>query len=135
MKKLIKDKKFTNFIHIFIHIFKMAVIVVWDCTMEEAIQHARNNGYKISEDWEKFLKPTTANTDGQTTFLGDENADLLVWLKRKPIDSKTFGVFYHEIYHVVDYIASYFKLKHDEHTRAYLYEFIVGEAHKFLWKK
>ena len=71
---------------------------------------------------------------GITIQLGDNNTDILVWLKRRPKTAREYGTLYHELSHALDFIAESHNLKEETEAKAYIYEFMATECNMVLWQ-
>ena len=120
-------------IEIALAIYRCSVIVTWEQDIDKVIKWAQKQGVKISDDWKGEFTECRKKATGTTLMLGDENTDILVWLKVRPKKASEYGVLYHELYHATDRIAEDHNLKEGE-ARAYIFEFLANECNRVLWK-
>jgi hypothetical protein len=128
----------TDKIEIYLSIYRRSVVVVFGWELQKIIKLANKKGIKTDKFSERMKNEFYGS--GLCCHFGDDNNDILIWLRDFPEQSSQFGVLYHEIYHAVDIVAenidSEFKLYCDNgmsEARAYLYEYIVTECNKILW--
>lgn len=137
MKK--RRKKPIHFIEITLSIFRVSVVVCWEVTMDEIVRLARRRGVKITaEDWGKdFLEQTSdKECNGVAMELGDNNTDVIIWLRKRPTKASEYGTLYHEIFHAVQFVcrSRNISLNRIEETGAYLYEYIATACNRHLWR-
>lgn len=125
-------------IEIYLAIYCRSVVVVFGWSLKKIIRYANKQGIKTIKFAERMKDEFYGA--GLCCKFGDNNTDILIWLKDFPENSAQFGILYHEIYHAVDAIATEidpeFKLYCEDgvsEARAYLYEYIVNECNKVLW--
>ena len=102
--------------------------------------YGQKRGLKLSPDWVNSIIAVRDGSTGWATHYGDDNTDVVIWLKVKPKRASQYGVLYHEVYHAVDIIAHdldpqyglYDKVGMSE-PRAYIYEHIVNQLNSKLW--
>ena len=121
-------------IEIPVRVYKCHVIVTWEPDVKKIIIYAKRRKVKISDDWQREFTECQKKATGVTMTLGDDNTDVLVWLKTRPRKASEYGVLYHELYHATDRIAEDHNIKEGE-ARAYIFEFLVNECNRVLWQK
>jgi hypothetical protein len=118
-------------------IYKLHVVIAWDCTVREAAAHCRKRGCKlVTEEWIREVASFAEGANGLCTNLGTGNTDVLVWLKEGLYrDSKAseYDTLYHELFHAVDKITKTHNLHGEEECRAYIFGWLITEANKFFW--
>jgi len=132
-------------IEIRVPIYRMSVIIFFDSTLDEIIKYGIKHKIKkerFSNNWKEEVKDMIdSDINGFTVDYGENNRDILIWLRKKPEKMSEYGVLYHELYHAVDIIAvdcddsHMFYNKHGmSEPRAYLYEFLINCCNTVLWK-
>lgn len=145
MKKKNKTKEKTKeeWLNIPVAIYGIHVIVCINQSVDDVVAWGKYNGVKperFSKEWIKTFDEAVKSSVGFVDNLGDANKDIIIWLEKRPLCIDSYGVLYHEIYHVVEKIANYI----DEPTslyntnmisepRAYLYEYLANRANEFFW--
>ena len=102
--------------------------------MDYAIKH----GVPITEDdWGKEFSKHIDNKTciGLAILYGDDNSDVLVWLKKRPEKCSEYGVLYHELYHAVDSIIESRNLFEEKESPAFIYEYLAMECNNYFWSK
>lgn len=147
-KKTVVKKEEKNsdkmLIEIRIHIYKIHLLLFIGHTAKEIVAMAKKRGVK-DDTFPKYWIPETQNTmDGNASgfcgHLGENNRDILIWLRKKPRVLSEFGVLYHEMIHAIDFIfhdideqEKGFDKRGISEARAYLYEYLIIEAQRKLW--
>ena len=102
-------KKQVKKIEIPVQIYRMSVVVFFGATMNEIIKWGIKNNIqekRFTDEWKKWVGDTIKEQpNGFAINYGDNNRDILIWLKKQPKVSSEFGWLYHELYHAV-YIIS-----------------------------
>lgn len=136
-------RKKLDYIEIPVNIYRRTVVVFFGATAKEMCDFGKSRGIRdFSEESLKWMKETIAGTAmGFTLNYGDDNPDILVWLRIRPRTASQFGVLYHELYHAVDFIASHTDEKNKWYSedgmsepRAFLFEYLANECNRKLWK-
>lgn len=131
-------------IEIHLDIYRCVIVVFCGHSLEEIKKIGLRKG--ISKDTlnRKFLRQTEEtleeNIGGFCSPYGENNRDILVWVKKRPLIAHEYGVLYHELYHAVDMIFAgidkntlgYAKEGISE-PRAYLYQHLVNRCNQVLW--
>ncbi len=129
-------KKENKFIEINLAIYRCHCIVTWEQDVNKIIAWGKKNGItQLADDWKKVYQDNAVGT-GLAMEFGNNNTDVLVWLKEKPKKLSQYGVLYHELYHAVDRISEQHNLNpyKEIEARAYMFEYLVNECNKILWK-
>lgn len=132
-----KEKK-PNVVEIDVEIYKMHVVVFWETSIEDIAAWGKKHGCETSDQWIKDANETIDGATGACIWFGDDNRDLVMWLKKRPQTASDFGTLYHELYHAVDLIAdgANFEMSmKDTEPRAYLYEFLITRCNQFFWSR
>jgi len=132
-------KKEKRFLEINLAIYRLYVVVTWETTKQEILDYVRkaSPSLKITEEeWGKlFSESADSNrTAGLTMELGDDNCDIVVWLRKRPKTSKDYGVLYHELHHAVRAIMDSRNLGIEHESPVFIYEYLANECNKYFWK-
>lgn len=131
-------------IEIYLDIYRCSVIVFCGQTPEEIRRLARRRGMSQETLNKKFMRETEAIMEekiaGFCVPFGEENRDILVWVRKIPKFNSEYRVLYHELYHAVDMVFAgidkntlgYAKEGVSE-PRAYLYDHLVFKCQQVLW--
>lgn len=124
-----------NVLNIQIDIFRVYVNVFWEVKIEDAIKYLKERNCPITDDDAQALKEVSTASDGLTSNAGAGNRDIMIWLRKKPVTIKEYGVLYHEIYHATYRIAKDMSASSEEELQCYLYEHIVMKCLNHLKAK
>lgn len=134
-KKKVVKKKESKWLEIYCEMYKLHVIVTWEQKIEKIIAHVKKRGgIALSDKWQKKVIEHMKGANGICMRLGEDNSDIFIWLKERPKKAWQYGILYHEIFHGVDFITVDHGLEGEMESRAYLFEYIVNECNKVLWK-
>lgn len=125
-----------KFLEIPLSIYRILVLISWETTKEEIIKFARNHKVIITEEqWGKdfFQHYQNKRCNGLCMELGDDNCDILVWIRKIPTSSSEYGVLYHELYHAVYHIIEQRNLYNEIESPAFIYEYLANECNKYFW--
>lgn len=96
----------------------------------------------LTSEWWAKVDGALSDAKGITTNFGDGNSDILIWLRKTPVEFDEYGTLYHELYHAVELIASQIDPNHlmndnegMSEARAYLYEYLATECNRTLWTR
>ncbi len=136
MKK--RKKKEKRFLEINLAIYRVYVVVTWETTKQEILKYVRkiSPSLKITdEEWGKLFSENADNnrTAGITMELGDDNCDILVWLRKRPKTAKDYGVLYHELHHAVRAISDSRNLGIEHESPAFIYEYLATKCNNYFW--
>jgi hypothetical protein len=127
-----------RFLEIFLALYRLTVVVTWETTAEEIMAFARRRKVTISrEKWGKDFVEHAGNRlcTGLTMELGDDNVDILVWLRCRPRTATQYGVLYHELHHVVGQVVQLRNLHRESESTAFLYEYLATSCNRALWPR
>ena len=129
----------TKFLEINLAIYRVYVVVTWDTSKKEIMNYVKHNSPKLKiteEVWGKeFSKCVDDNRcNGLTIELGDDNCDILVWLRKRPQTASEYGVLYHELHHATRAIVDSRNLGIEHESPAFIYEYLATQCNKHLWK-
>lgn len=136
-KKIVKSKRAeSKFILINTHIYRCHLLVTWEQDINKITKYLTARGIKEQEDFKQVLGGLiNSNALGTVVTIGSkQNTDLCAWLRVKPQKMSEFGALYHELHHAVDKFAEDHNLMDETEAKAYLFEHLVNECHKILWK-
>lgn len=131
-----KTNKYT-IIEIPLIIYPVHMIVMMNTDYSEIKQHLISNKVSISPQFEKAIRGwlDAPNTKGYCCAYGyKENPDVLILLKSRPKKASEYGILYHEIYHATDRLSRSLGLIGFE-TKAYLFQYLITECNRVLWKQ
>lgn len=137
MRKL--KKKESKFLEIELAIYRLFVVVTWETTKEEIVKFVKTNSPNLvitDEKWGKDFSEAADDrrTAGLTILLGDDNCDVLVWLRKRPKTAKDYGVLYHELHHATRSIVDSRNLSIEHESPAFIYEYLATKSNQFFWK-
>jgi hypothetical protein len=126
-----------RFIEITLTIYRLHVVVTWETTLRDVAAFAKRHSVLLSEGWRSdFTRIATDGTcNGFCMSLGDDNCDLLVWLRRRPRRSRDYGTLYHELFHAVQAIIKSRNLGAEIESPAFLYEYLATQCNRVLWQR
>lgn len=131
-----KTKSVKRFFEVWLAIYRLSVVVSWETSKKDLLQFAKRRGVTATEEiWGKKFDRLSSNTkcNGFCTYFGDDNQDILVWLRKRPQTVVECGVLYHELYHAVDKIIESRNLYHEAESPAYIYEYLATQCNIFFW--
>jgi hypothetical protein len=131
-------------IEIWVGVYRFGVVIfVGDTKVDDIVKFGLAKGLSKSiftKSWRESIEESFPVSSGLCHTLGEDNTDIIIWLKDKPNKASEYGSLYHELYHAVDYIAHAHDREHhlsdedgNSEARAYLYEYLATEANKKLW--
>ena len=129
-------KTSSNFLAINVPIYRLHVLITWGTTPEQIRKYSAKHKLELAESFEREFKGHLA--DGALGLCMEpkaNNADILVWMKERPLRASSYGTLYHELYHAVDSISESRSLADEPEARAYVFEYLVTEANRFFWSK
>ena len=124
-----------NKLEINVKLYRLHVLIFWEVKIETIVRHAKKRRCSISDQWVTDISEDVKIASGVCARLGDDNTDIMVWLKKRPKTAGEFGVLYHELFHAVDYITESHNLADEKEARAFLYEFLANECNQYFWRK
>lgn len=134
-------KKDIKFIQIPIILYRLSVIIFFNQTLDKIIKTGIKRGInkeKFTVDWKEWpaREIENKNTQGFCLNYGEENKDVLIWLKKRPEKLSEYLPLYHELYHAVDFIADSRNFSVEDkisEPKAYLFEYLFKQVSEFLW--
>ena len=126
----------SHFLEIYLAIYRLAVVVTWETSLGDILAFARRGKVEITrERWGKDFSEYAddPHCNGLTMLLGDDNADVLVWLRHRPKKASEYGVLYHELFHAVQQIVKSRNLGDEIESPAFLFEYLANQCNKVLW--
>ena len=138
MRKKPKEIKWLN---VWLPIYRISVVVSMGGTVEEivrwGIQH-KVEKTQFTERWKDWIKKQMEEktTKGFCCDYGDDNKDVLIWVRKRPQFLSDYRILYHEIYHAVDHIANSRNFNVEDkmsEPKAYLFEYLLSEISNPLW--
>ena len=140
-----KKKKQTikDFIAIYILLYRISVIVFFGSSLKRIIKFGVKRGIgkeRFTNEWKNWFIDETEKkqTKGVTLDYGDDNKDVLIWVKEIPKTLSQYATLYHELYHAVDHIAdsrAFNPVDKISEPKAYLFEYLFTEVSKVLWNR
>ena len=132
-----KKERKIKFLEIHLKIYRIAVVVFIGATKKEIMQVANKRGVTITEKWGKDFDEVYNDTraNGFCMELGDDNCDLLVYLKKFPRKASEYGTLYHELWHATYEIIKSRNLWKEEESPAFIYEYLATECNRNFWGK
>lgn len=127
-----------KYLEIPVILYRMTVVVFWETGISDIAAFAKKHKCAISDTWITNAEETIKNASGACMPLGENNRDLLIWLKEKPKEARQYGVLYHELYHAVDFIADGTGLDtglQGTESRAFLFEYLVTTCNRYFWSQ
>lgn len=132
-------KKKINKIIIPVPVYRVSVVIFFGATMEEMIKQGVKGGIKeksFTKEWRDWVGENIETATGICCDYGEDNKDVLVWVKVRPQRCSEYAVLYHELYHATDHIADSraFNVKDKiSEPKAFLFEYLFTQASKVLW--
>ncbi len=124
-----------RFLEIPLSIYRLTVVVTWESALEEVLLFAGEHKVEITPQWreefERHAKDATCS--GFCITFGDDNSDLLLWLRKRPTKASEYGVLYHELFHAVRAVVRSRSLGAEEESPAFLYEYLATRCNQVLW--
>ena len=125
-------------------IYRRHVIVFFGASIDEIIAYGvkhRIGRASFSLEWVEIAQQAAGKNAGFCLDYGEGNGDILVWVRKYPKTAAEVGILYHELYHAVECVASAVDpirrlVDEDGHSeaRANLFEYLVTEVNRVLWK-
>lgn len=124
-------------LELYLAVYRLTVIVAWEVSYITILNLARRRGVTVTP--EKFgkdlLKIHESKATGYCLELGDDNDDVLVYLRHLPKKSYDYGTLYHELFHAVQFIMRSRNMKDELESPAYLYEHLATQCNKYFWAR
>lgn len=130
--------KSSGYIDIPLVMYRMHVVVTWAMTRDEIIRLARRSNVLITrEHWGRDFDEhaNDSRCNGACMELGDDNCDLLVWLRHRPKRSSEFATLAHELYHAVQGVMRARNLQEEKESPAFLMEYLMDSCQRALWPR
>jgi hypothetical protein len=124
-----------KFLEIPLHLYRLIVIVTWETSFADLKRFIKRNTHVLTADWQKDYEKHRNDAVGVCMTLGDNNSDVVIWLKEKPTRASQYGVLYHELFHAVDHITRTHNLDGEIEARAYIFEHLVNQCNSHLWPR
>lgn len=137
MKRKKKSRR-RGYIEIPVRVYRVCVIVAWGMSRRSLIALGKRHKVRITAkkwgaDFDQVADDPRAV--GLCMEFGDDNTDILVWLRKRPRRCSEFGTLYHELHHAVAAIVASRNLYGEKESPAFLYEYLATEANRELWKR
>ena len=134
-----------NWLKMPVEIYRLNVFICINQSRKEVEDFGEKSGiqtWRFDNEWTMKFNNAYNMSSGFVLLFGEgeSNRNLLLWLKNRPSHIGYDGVLYHELYHVVEWIANAVDpssrlCDEDGHSeaRAYLFQYLVNKAHDFFW--
>jgi len=134
-------RKVVTRISIPIEIYRRQVILFIGADEKTIFRYGTRYKCNLTEHWKGVVKSLMASDcRGFCMPYGDGEADILIWLRKRPKRATEYDTLYHELYHAVDYIADSVDpleglrdRENSSEARAYLYSWLATECNRVLW--
>lgn len=140
-----KKQKKIFYLDIDIPIYQRHLVLFIGASVEQMVIVGTKKGIRsetLSKKWISDVKEMVEDRTcaGFCASYGENNTDVLLWVREKPCTVKTYETVYHELYHAVDKIAEQvdptIRLTDQygmSEARAYLFGYLITEINKVLW--
>jgi tRNA G18 (ribose-2'-O)-methylase SpoU len=132
---IIGMKNKVNKLEIFLEIYRLTVLVTWDCKIEDVIKHCEKRGCKLTDQEKETIIKLSGRAQGICCNIGEGNSDVLVWMRNRPRTVSGYSVMYHELFHAVDNITNSHNMAGEYEARAFIYEFLTTQCNNHFWGK
>ena len=136
-----KKQAIKDFIVIYVPIYRISVIVFMGSSLNRIIKIGIEKGInkeRFTNEWKNWFIAETEKAIGVTLEYGNDNKDVLIWLKEKPEKLSQYATLYHELYHAVDHIAdsrAFNPVDKISEPKAYLFEYLFTKVSEVLWNR
>lgn len=132
-------KKKLNKIIIPVPIYRVSVVIFFGETLEEIIKQGIKGNIKkenFTKKWQTWVRDNMETALGICCNYGEDNSDVLVWVKTQPKKCSEYAILYHELYHATDHIADSRAFNIEDkisEPKAFLFEYLFTYVSKILW--
>jgi hypothetical protein len=124
-----------NVLEIDVELFHLHVEIFWETDFPTIAQFVKKRGCEVTDEWIQHNIALHKRCDGTCQNIGEGNADVMVWLRKRPTKASEYKTLYHELYHAVDLIADSHNLHGEREARAHLYGFLITKCNQYFWGK
>lgn len=140
-----REKRKPTVIPVPVAIYRTVVVLFIGSTCDEIVATGAMNGIDkkhFTEGWRRDVRQLMDETQTKafTILFGDDNRDVLIWLRERPRTATEYTHLYHEIAHAVDFIAHATDEKNlwygnngMSEPRAYLFGYLATAFNRALW--